>query len=395
MTCPKCQHIIDRQDIPHVIKKCEGCGRIMYVPKYGPFCSQLGSVFKIIKGDTRVIPKGWFFLSPNPLKGSGKFTLTGLQLFAKMVFLDDLPTDKFQFMEELYRIEKGCIASLNKSELLQGLDITNPDHTLKIIDLFKDIKDTAEWWILQIWLFLNLLNEALELNDIQQAILSMACVERCRSMLIFKEHLEEIVWIGHSAKRIIDVLRIWVKHKIDNDEEFWQRTFIENSYVISQVFAVPIVFIKDKAYVGGMNIDRKEAKFVDYLFSMESSREAILVEIKTPVAKLLGRKYRGVFRPSSELTGAIVQVLDYRNELINNLKSVVEGTTHNISLFNPRCVVIIGNGEDELKDEIRRKSFELFRSTLRDVEIITYDELFRKVEILANLFNLVKPKAKE
>lgn len=88
--------------------------------------------------------------------------------------------------------------------------------------------------------------------------------------------------MGHSAKRIIDALRIWDVQKQNSDEEYWQKTLNEKSYVISQVFAVPMIFIKEKAYVGGMNLDRKNAKFVDYLFSIESSKEAILVEIKAP-----------------------------------------------------------------------------------------------------------------
>lgn len=70
-------------------------------------------------------------------------------------------------------------------------------------------------------------------------------------MLVFKEQLEEVVWMGHSAKRIIEILKIWNSNKENTDEEFWQLTFNENAYVLSQIFAVPIVFIQDKAYVGG------------------------------------------------------------------------------------------------------------------------------------------------
>jgi len=48
----------------------------------------------------------------------------------------------------------------------------------------------------------------------------------------------------------------------------------------------------------------------------------------------------------------------------------------------------IGNGALELIDDQRRKAFELFRSNSKDVEIVTYDELFRKLEVLAALFSL-------
>jgi hypothetical protein len=134
--------------------------------------------------------------------------------------------------------------------------------------------------------FISFLRDALEKSDVEQAVWAMGCVERCRSMLLFKEHLEEVVWMGQSAKRVVDILRTWDSNKTNSDEGFWQITFRENVYAISQVFAVPLVFIRDTAYVGGMNIDRQNAKLVDYLFSQESSQEAMLVEIKTPATKL-------------------------------------------------------------------------------------------------------------
>jgi hypothetical protein len=388
MICPKCRDIVDRRDIPHVIKKCEACGRIMYVHESGKY----GMGIKIRKGDTFVIPEGWIKLSPHPLKGTFTFTKQGLHWFAEKVFIQDLPSKNDQILEELKNIEDSCDDFLKKSPLLKGMDIENHEHSEKIINLLKENKETIEWWTFLTGIFISSVRDALEKNDIKQAIWGMACAERCRALSKYKENYEEVVWMGHSAKRIVDILNIWDGNKANNEEGFWQRIFSENSYVISQIFAVPMIFIQDKAYVGGMNIDRKDAKFVDYLFSMESSREAILVEIKTPVTKLLASKYRGVYRPSAELTGSISQVLDYRAELSKNLRSITEGTQYDISLFNPRCVIIIGNGELELKEETQRKSFELFRTCLKDVEIVTYDELFRKVDILASLFNLIRKK---
>jgi hypothetical protein len=209
-------------------------------------------------------------------------------------------------------------------------------------------------------------------------------------MCVFKESLEEVVWMGHSAGRIIEVIRKWHSNKENNNEEFWQVIFNENPYVLSQIFSVPVIFIKGKAYVGGMNIDGQNAKFVDYLFANESSNDAMLVEIKTPETQLMAKTtYRkGIYNPTKDLSGSILQALNYRRELTKNLHSIASETKHKIEMFNPRCIVVIGNAEKELKNELKRKSFELFRTNLKDVEIITFDELFRKAEILASLFNL-------
>ena len=185
--------------------------------------------------------------------------------------------------------------------------------------------------------------------------------------------------------------RFGTANQENSDEPFWQRIFTENAFALSQVFSYPIVFVKGQAYVGGMSIDRKGARYVDYLLSREMSQEAVLIEIKTPTAKLLGGKYRGSLRNSSrELAGAIVQVLDYRSQLASSHREITKDTEHGISFFQPKCVLVIGSYTNELTDEPRRRAFELFRTQLKDVEIVTFDELFRKIEVLAKLFGVVR-----
>jgi hypothetical protein len=149
-----------------------------------------------------------------------------------------------------------------------------------------------------------------------------------------------------------------------------------------------VVFVQENAYVGGMKVDGSGSSFVDYLLAFESSHNSVMVEIKTPKTKLLGRKYRQNYPVSSELAGSITQVLDYREKLISDFDNITRETEHNIERINPRCALIIGNGEEELNSQEKRRSFELFRSSYRDIEIITYDELFKKVELLAQLFHL-------
>jgi hypothetical protein len=388
MRCSKCEHIVERPDLPHVVRQCEGCGRDVHIHEPGPH----GIGFNIRKGDQVVIPKEWLKLSLNPLKSSGQFSRYGLQWFAEQVHFEDLPRKKNDIPAEIDRLEARCDQILSMSSVLAGLDLSNPDHADQIIAQLKEHQDSVEWWAFLMGTFISFLRDAIDKNDVSQAVWAMGCVERCRSMLLFKEHLEEVVWMGQSAKRIVDILRTWDTNKSNADEGFWQITFRENVYAISQVFAVPLVFIQEAAYVGGMNVDRQNAKFVDYLFSQESSRETVLVEIKTPATKLLGAEYRGTYRPSPELSGAVMQILDYRLALARNLSALVESTNHKLRSFAPKCVVIAGNGALELDTDLKRGAFELFRSNSKDVEIVTYDELFRKLEVLASLFSLTRVK---
>ncbi len=388
MACPKCENIVETQNSPHVIRKCEGCGRELRMREPGKH----GIGFEVRKGDQVVIPKGWLKLSLNPLKGGGRFTRYGLQWFAAMINLDDLPAKKGTMLAELTKLEERCDQILKPSPMLEGLDLENPDDAEQIMAKVKANPESLEWWALATGTFLSFARHGIEEKDIEETMWAVACAERCRSMMVFKEHLEEVIWIGHSAKRVVDLLRTWDGNKENGDEGFWQITLKENAYAIGQVFAVPVVFVKDAAYIGGMNINKENAKLVDYLFSMESSREAALVEIKTPVTKLLGRKYRNTYPVSPELAGAVAQALDYRETLVKNIGTLGQGSGQSLDAFVPRCVVIAGNGFKELDTAPKRRAFERYRANLKDVEVVTYDELFRKLEVLANLFSLTRAK---
>jgi hypothetical protein len=311
-----------------------------------------------------------------------------MDMFAAQLFLEGLYSGETAFREAASELERQTDEIVNAFEPLAGLDINNPLDSEKILSLIQAHTGTREFWAFWVGQFLVTAREAREEGNIDRAMWATACAERCRAMLVFKTALEEVVWMGHSARRILDILAVWDSQKGNRDEAFWQLTFNEHSYVLSQVFAVPLVFIQERAYVGGMTLDRSDARFVDYIFSTESSREAILVEIKTPAAPLTGSEYRGHLAPSRDLAGSVVQILNYRRELVQNLRHLTDNTAFKLNAFNPRCAVIIGNAEEELRDETARRSFELFRAGLRDVEIVTYDELFRKVEIMAELFSL-------
>lgn len=391
MSCDVCKNKVDIEDLSalYVIRTCPKCGRKIKLREPG----DNGHGIKVEKGDQFIFPQGWLNIAANPLKGNGYLTKHGLEWFAKLTFIADLPSKREKFEQEIANNNLYCSNILEQSEIIKDLSIDSEEQAEQVFQRLNANQETIEWWAFLFGTFNAIAEDAIKENDSKKAAWAMACAERCRSMIVFKENFEEVVWMGHSARRIVEVIQKWDTNKKNDKEEFWQQIFNENPYVLSQIFSVPVIFIKDKAYVGGMNVDKQDAKFVDYLYTTESSNDALLVEIKTPSTKLLGSKYRkGVFSPSSELAGSIVQVLDYRRELARNIKSITDGTAHEIDVFNPRCIVIAGNYNEELQDDLRRKSFELFRTNSRDVEIITYDELFKKAETLATLFNLVRKK---
>jgi hypothetical protein len=226
-------------------------------------------------------------------------------------------------------------------------------------------------------------------GNASEAAWASASAERFRALAIFKSYFEEAVFAGHSAKRLVEFMQTWDDNKDNDDEGFWQIKLSENAYAISQLFSVPVTLIQDRAYVGGMSLDGKNARFLDFMFSGGNSNDAILVEIKTPNTRLLGTKYRNVYPPSKDLGGAIVQVNDYSHSLRQHIH-LSKNVGIELNTFNPRRVVIIGNYEKELTDATKKTSFELFRASLAGVDVVTFDEFFKKIEHLARLFNIVR-----
>lgn len=384
MACKDCEKNFDQPDLPHYVKVCSSCGREMKINAYNK--KKKGLV--VPEGGQLVLPSSFLNISLNPLKANGRFFRPGIKAFTELIFRGGWSINIQEIDQIIDENDKKVAEILRNSPLLTHIDFDSPSFGDDSFDFLKDKQNTVEWFAILSDVLNSVVKEAVEKNDIKLALWAMAGFERYRALTLFTEQFEEALWMGQSARRLIDAIRIWDANKTNSVEEFWQQTFQDFSFVLSQVFAVPVMYIQGKAHIGGEDVDGTGRKIVDYLYQNESSNEAILIEIKAPTTKLLKRKYRDdVYLPSDDLAGSVIQVKNYKKKTIKSLENRFQAEKR-FDVFNPKCVVIIGNASQELIKPEQRESFELFRSTLQDVEIVTYDELFRKVDILAELFNL-------
>jgi hypothetical protein len=193
--------------------------------------------------------------------------------------------------------------------------------------------------------------------------------------------------VAANLNSLKSVVRTWQQQRTNQDEGFWQEFFKLQSWVIAQVFASPVVLFKDKAYVGGKTIDNRGGNLADFLFKNHFTENVLIVEIKTPLSRLLSvTEYRqGIYRFSDDLGGGISQVLKYKSELQINYKNLQEDQTH-FTAFDPKCLIITGDYSREIQgDGSKGRSFTLLRHDSRNVAIVTYDELFDKVRLLIEL----------
>lgn len=172
-------------------------------------------------------------------------------------------------------------------------------------------------------------------------------------------------------------------------EEHWQQTFVQYHFLIEHLFAYPVAIVASKAYVGGKNIHNKDGNVVDFLLKNDLTQSAIIIEIKTPGARLLrnGEYRQGLPNISEELSGSVLQALDYRASFTQNWAPLNTETAGGIpAAVEPPCIVIIGCST-ELDTPPKKKSFELFRRQFTGVTVLTFDEVFGRAERLIKLLS--------
>lgn len=184
--------------------------------------------------------------------------------------------------------------------------------------------------------------------------------------------------------RLQNALDLWDENEDNDNEEFWHETIRDNSWLIAQVMLHPVIIFEDKAYVGGKGLDNTGGKVPDFLFKNKQTANVLILEIKTPLSRILGKSYRDTYALNSHLSGAINQTLIYKQMLLNEFRSLARNSKEKFETFDPKCVLITGHTR-ELDEDNKIGAFELFRSQLKHVDIITYDELFAKTRALLEL----------
>ena len=165
---------------------------------------------------------------------------------------------------------------------------------------------------------------------------------------------------------------MWKKERQNRSEEFWQLIFESHPELLGAATNGKPFTLNAKCYVGGKAITNRGGNIADFLLQCDS--DAVLVEIKTPVTRLLGSRYRDIYPPSHDLAGAVIQGLNYRTTLMNDLHGL-RARSPELVVRAPGIFILIGDITQMSTDE-ERQSFELFRDSLSKVVIRTYDELF-------------------
>ncbi len=279
--------------------------------------------------------------------------------------------DLYAGITKLYRLyqqqglPQGNQTFVNVSNRLQAVANLSDDDFNQLVETGNDVGLKA---------LLRLLKWANSIKDISTVL------DQLEGLNV--SNLQKIHTIAGMAT-LHDALKVWSNNSTNSSEQFWQSQFTEHFFLLEQIFSYPVLLIKQKAYLGGKSVYNDGGNYCDFLYKNALTHSAILVEIKAPTTPLLRTEYRdGIYNASAQLTGAILQVLDYRKSLTEEFR--VLGKDVGIEVCDPPCKVIIGNSL-ELDGSEKKKSFELFRRHFNGVEVLTYDEVFLRISNLLNI----------
>jgi len=193
-------------------------------------------------------------------------------------------------------------------------------------------------------------------------------------------------------KKRQDSLSVFEDHLNNDDwgEGDWQNFFEENQWIFGYGLEYQILNMHQaQPDYGGRSISGAGGQRGDFLMNSEADiRFTCLVEIKKPSTPLLqnGQYRNGAWGINNELSGAISQVqINAATWEIEGSQSPANTETmmqEHIYTASPKGIVVAGKLSQLSEDRNKRNSFERFRQSLHNPEIITYDELYERAKFI-------------
>ena len=194
---------------------------------------------------------------------------------------------------------------------------------------------------------------------------------------------QDVVNVGYRREQLLIFENML---KMCHDEKDWQKFFEKNEWIFGYGLDYKFNKILQREYsTGSQSLDATGDARGDFILTDDEF--TILVELKTPATNLFDRdQYRnGCWSISRDLANATSQILSQKYELSLNFESLAKDLDGNIKLYDPKTILIIGhwnqtNSDDKKVQRIKQRTLELFRRNLRNVDILTFDELYNRAK---------------
>lgn len=328
----------------------------------------------------------------------------------KVLFIKSTITGKY-----LPRIEFRKVDDSGESKQPKGKDI---------IIKFSDSEEVLSFW--KMIDFLQGFKELVELGELKK---HYKAVSFDNYIIEFKtktqeEKVKELIELAENSKLSNDEIKVIIKNqrkriiygfycflkgidikskspfdyyredreiKENGEEVIWHHFFKENDWIIG--LNIDIKFIRDFLSEQKIGTENSLGKGSPKLDLLGLSYFTTLIELKTSNTKIFKTNKSSNSRANtwdftSEFIEAYSQTLSQRTEINKNKEIIgVDGIkidTDVYRILDPKSILIFGNRNIEfphnrlVENSIKTDCFERFRRDIRNVEIITFDELFER-----------------
>lgn len=237
---------------------------------------------------------------------------------------------------------------------------------------------------------LELLQDALNNNVTTKDLINFGY--RKKQLEIFDKLLSDLEFFNEFKNKLEQE-----SGKNVSEEQVWQKFFEKNTWILGYgldyVFNSELDSKKLEQVTSGSNFNSGGKRTDALLKSLGAINSLCFCELKLssePLLKQVKNPYRGEsWQISDALAGAIAQVQRTVHKAVKDFSTKTEIkdkqdnlTGETLYFYNPKAFVLIGNLNEFIVDgkinEIKFSSFEMFRKSLKNIEIITYDELYER-----------------
>ena len=177
------------------------------------------------------------------------------------------------------------------------------------------------------------------------------------------------------------------------DETAWQHFFMKNQWIFGYGLDYKFQGVLQKEFhASDTNAAGKNGVIADFLLG--DKRFTTFVELKLPETDLFesSQNRANSWRLSTKLIDACSQILEQKASgilKIETAKDLYDDSGEEIiqHSYDSKTILLIGNwmqihDDKSQTKKIKEKTFELFRRDSRNIEILTYDELYERAEFI-------------
>lgn len=180
--------------------------------------------------------------------------------------------------------------------------------------------------------------------------------------------------------------------KNSGEEKTWQYFFEKNQWIFG--YGLDYRFqqiLQREVHLTSAELNGSNTVIGDYLLGDKFF--TTFIEIKKPSTSIFGieKNRSNSWRLSNDLIDSVSQILEHKASGLIRFNNVqyISGEPDKHKAYDSKVILIIGDWSElersnsTQEKEIKKKTFELFRRDSRNIEILTFDELYERACFIA------------